>query len=818
MANIFEIAVNDQSVYYLGRLFGNMGTVLPGTGPALLGMMFRVFNTSLLALGAIVVSYTTVVGAIKTAQEGEFLGKWHSFWVPIRTVIGIAGLVPTSTGYCIIQVAMMWLIIQGVGAADTLWTTVIDYFESGGPVSTAGGFTTDLQTYQDVKNLFQGLVCQAAAHASYDKNPLDTPTSNCAPSTYSYYCSDPCHWNETFCQSSADLLNISGIQSINSSVSASAPSANIYNLGPNGSCGSLPIPSAAQIAQAQGNNNLAQVKIYQAQLSSYSSIIPTLGQIASELVSVDYQFNKFVQDTTNTVLPPAWLLSFCADNNINPCNSQNVKAKVNFSTPTSDSASNNNTPQALYWNYVIYPYAGTNFIRDSVNLYMGNILNAVYQSSNDNILTVTPNLNPAYEQSKANGWILAGAYYYTIAGLNNKAHESTNQPFNMTPPTTPKPPCADATCYNGVNNIQNTATHLSNYITNQQQQGGGEGRFGGSVSRGGGPLSSFTDFWASISDGILSGWMQALTSPGQSGSGGDIQGAQTNPLITLQAFGEGLLTTIQAVFGILIVLIFATELVSNVMNSVQPLGATMSSLVSFITIPIYFAMGVFFVLGGTLAVYMPLIPYIIFTFAALGWFIATIETMIAAPIVALGILHPEGQNEMWGKGEPAVMLILNIFLRPTLMIFGMLGGMLLSYVIVTLINSGFLGVARQVLPVAGIVEGILFMAIYTSLIITSLNKCFALIHLIPDQILRWLQGGTQASFGDTTGMEREVAGAAKDAGGTIKGAGESGARGIASGRAEARKQKPNANVTTNTDAKTTESTAGKNKDEDNATK
>src|SRR5688500_18872811 len=123
MINVFTIAVNDQSIYYLGRIFGNVGTVLPGTGPAILSAMFKVFNTAMLAVGSLIVTYTTVVGVLNTAAEGEFLGKhWHSIWVPLRTVIGIAGLFPTSSGYSAIQIVMMWVIMQGVGAADSVWT------------------------------------------------------------------------------------------------------------------------------------------------------------------------------------------------------------------------------------------------------------------------------------------------------------------------------------------------------------------------------------------------------------------------------------------------------------------------------------------------------------------------------------------------------------------------------------------------------------------------------------------------------------------------------------------------------------------------
>jgi defect-in-organelle-trafficking protein DotA len=119
MANIFQLASNDQSVYFLGQIFGNVGVALSGTGPLVLGKMFEVLNTALLAIGALMVAYTTIVGVLKTAGEGQFLGqKWDSLWVPLRMVMGIAALMPTGSGYCAIQIVMMWVVVQGVGAAD----------------------------------------------------------------------------------------------------------------------------------------------------------------------------------------------------------------------------------------------------------------------------------------------------------------------------------------------------------------------------------------------------------------------------------------------------------------------------------------------------------------------------------------------------------------------------------------------------------------------------------------------------------------------------------------------------------------------------
>ena len=53
-----------------------------------------------------------------------------SGWGAIRAVLGVGLLVPGTTGYSLIQVFVMWVVIQGVGLADTIWETGANYMFS----------------------------------------------------------------------------------------------------------------------------------------------------------------------------------------------------------------------------------------------------------------------------------------------------------------------------------------------------------------------------------------------------------------------------------------------------------------------------------------------------------------------------------------------------------------------------------------------------------------------------------------------------------------------------------------------------------------
>src|ERR1700733_1323844 len=124
---------SDYSVVFLGNIFGVVDGVLHGTGSQIMGNMFGVFNSAVLALGGIVIMYTLMVSTMNTAHEGEMLGKkWSEIWVPMRSTLGLALLIPKATGYCLMQIFVMWIVVQGVGAADKIWAAALSYLNRGG--------------------------------------------------------------------------------------------------------------------------------------------------------------------------------------------------------------------------------------------------------------------------------------------------------------------------------------------------------------------------------------------------------------------------------------------------------------------------------------------------------------------------------------------------------------------------------------------------------------------------------------------------------------------------------------------------------------
>ena len=103
-----------------------------------MGTMFAVFNSAVLALGGMIIMYTLIVSTMNTAHEGQMLGqKWSSIWIPVRSTLGLALLIPKASGYCLMQIFVMWIVVQGIGAADKVWEAALGYLNRGGVIIKA---------------------------------------------------------------------------------------------------------------------------------------------------------------------------------------------------------------------------------------------------------------------------------------------------------------------------------------------------------------------------------------------------------------------------------------------------------------------------------------------------------------------------------------------------------------------------------------------------------------------------------------------------------------------------------------------------------
>lgn len=114
--NEFFLSLDDPMGNIIKQLFGYEA------GTSQLASIFLTFNSALLVVAGIMLAYALVMGIASTANDGEVMGKGkHTLWMPVRYFVGIATLFPMVNGVCLMQAFVLWMILQGVGFANTVW-------------------------------------------------------------------------------------------------------------------------------------------------------------------------------------------------------------------------------------------------------------------------------------------------------------------------------------------------------------------------------------------------------------------------------------------------------------------------------------------------------------------------------------------------------------------------------------------------------------------------------------------------------------------------------------------------------------------------
>lgn len=181
--------------------------------------------------------------------------------------------------------------------------------------------------------------------------------------------------------------------------------------------------------------------------------------------------------------------------------------------------------------------------------------------------------------------------------------------------------------------------------------------------------------------------------------------------------------------------------------------------------------------GIALFYVIPFLPFIYFFFAAATWFKSIFVALTSIPLWAIALLRTDGEGLYAQKSLfQGVILLFEIFLRPILMIFGLIGGLsifaaqasILAEIwdLVTVNLAGFdtanatsaantagvnygttLGVSlTSTNGLRGIIDQFMMTVIFTVVIYMMAVSSFKLTDAIPDSILRWMASSGFGSF------------------------------------------------------------------------
>jgi defect-in-organelle-trafficking protein DotA len=878
----------DTSVIYLGNIFGTVEGVLASGGSQIFGQMMSVLNLAVLALGSIVIMYTLIVGTLNTAHEGEFLGKhWSSIWLPVRATIGMTLLIPKTSGYSLMQVLVMWVVIQGVGAADKIWNIALDYLNMGGKIVVATNSNANLQMQGGGKTnpaangamaLLAGQVCsymlqrQLQTLHDTDMSLANDNQGRCSASSLGD-CTSPSYICDYCNNAVPDFLgSISPVNVMAANPNAlkwTMPIPNFpkgtpsFYMALNGYCGSVTWNSMA-IDSAIINKNMTLTDaenqvVLKARGIGVQQMLDFMQPVATSMVDNDPEINPNLSTGASPIAFSQYGVALNDNGDVcynkastGTCYTWGGVPDQNFSVLTAGNEYNN---ALLAYQGVVTP-----------------ILNLKSQSkSSDQKKFIT--------QAKRDGWIFAGAYFFQLIRLTGSVDQSYMIDYNSgldnssvsvfascpSTITTDSP----VLCQTFIPKIQPTSTdtqttnllidRISNIIygTAPGSNSSGESAvcptlaynkdsintetgfvYNSSNKSITAPLASvpcsstvmgyvgntyflsipgepaysapalpipdfvtwpnnqphlslhqskcaswrffcwqdltkwIADFFTYIIKWIISVIVDAIKAifmsifeviwliayPALDAGFSQLQN-NDNPIVNLANMGADFIDTAVAIYWGSLIVPFAALAVP------VPEVAMVVGIILAVTLPLLMVwIAYFMTIGFICAFYIPLFPYIIFTFGSIAWLFAVIEAMVAAPIVALGVMSPEGEGIL-GKSETGVMILVNIFLRPSMMVIGFITGIILVYVSIWILNyqystvagylvnyntsqttGGLAGISLSDNTFAKIFAWGSWIALYVSLYSTLAQKSFSLIFQLPDKILRWI-GAQQEAFG-----------------------------------------------------------------------
>lgn len=236
---------------------------------------------------------------------------------------------------------------------------------------------------------------------------------------------------------------------------------------------------------------------------------------------------------------------------------------------------------------------------------------------------------------------------------------------------------------------------------------------------------------------------------------------ESQPIIVFLEFGTEKMKELFRYLYILFFVQLVPILLTSIMSCCQGGGfftIISSILVLGVTIITLLLMDLPMVL--TLSFMVPLIPNLIYASAVIAWFVQVVSSVIAAPIMAIGLISA---GPGLGRAGPALVLMLNLFIRPPMVVLGFVAGLLLFNTLVPLFTQSLLYVIDSLVsvessvgsssffsgPIGFIISLIpimLFQYAYLFGIIALITRSFTLVFSLPDQVLTWI-GGQPLPFG-----------------------------------------------------------------------
>lgn len=687
--------------------------------------MLQIYSVGLLAIAMIIFCYFCVAVAIETAEHGTPFGRRFShLWAPIRMVLALALLIPIANGLNASQYIIMYAAKWGSGFATNGWELFL--VEATG---AAGGTLLG-----DVANL------------------VATPN---APPVNTFL----------------EFATILGTCKVGEASGVNARDVQAYVIFPDqmGPAGRADL-TGLSYDDALQRSNYGDIHyvfgVYEERdgnpvhASFAGQVRPVCGELILQVTDVDdanSPGSRYILEQYHRLIQIMWLDLTGAD--AWTADSMSIRAMgygfVVREFPENIRWTPTDTPVRQDRNY---PQASAQDLGNAREYYRTEIERIIQEG------TLRQITSPAWLQMFDYNWAGAGIWYNQIARLNGIMMAAANSL-----PTVRKYP------------------EWMEYVDTQRamhkQAGTGPERFDPELANNKtikfdpdkGRLLAQTMYkaqrawdgsYSSAPSGGANPFLDAINAIfGTQGLFELSKNVETHPLAGLVVMGKNLMDAAIRNLGAATAAGVAGGL-ANFFKEIEPLGKVLATASAAALQISMLAMTIGFMLFYVL----PFLPFLYFFFAVGSWVKGIFEAMVGVPLWALAHLRIDDEGGMSGEAaKGGYFMILEIFLRPILIIFGLLASITIFSAQVMILNeiwnlvvsnvTGYNATTAKTLAdgdlgsltyLRGLADRFFYTVMYAIVVYMMGMASFKLIDGLPNQILRWINedGG---AFGDQVG-------------------------------------------------------------------
>lgn len=730
----------DVSVNILKTLFG--GLPIFGSGEDSLQHIFGVFNLTVLLIGGILAGYNLFLTLTSTANTGKVLGKYNATMMPLRVFFGVAFILPIANGYALVQVVIMWLVLQGIAFSDYLWSSFTDDRNLASALAVE---PVQPEARMLAKNILMASVCMAAVNkqAAIDGDNIQMA------------------WSIGY-GDNKKILNANGNELIefakknpNDKIVLQAGEVKGRNGISDNSCGSVTIQNfnsdktdffdgvdKSSKAIETGNalmggyiatNNKASTstRVIGAGAAVYSTF-----RIAVDIHNERKEWKRWVEEmslehaaATDYLIHEANKLATSIVENVdrkivaqnNVANQKTIQVETfdpntgettGYTTKAVNQQVNPvqmNNQQAVLTDEQIFQ--GIDALAQKYQTY---VRSKAARSYKDGVVydTIVKNANTY-------GWMLAGSFYSQMGGMTDAINQIALQtPVSSATHSTP----------DRLKNTEFNSKYLSKlnyYFDNTKTYKGDPIRIP-TVNKSTSGETGVTDRF--MSSGLnLSVLTDGLTQYVVNYAISD----QEHPLMQLKRLGNLMFAT-----GSAILMVMMSGFGDMTDNAV----VFLISMFGYTMIAALYAGGI------TMSYVIPMMPALIWLGMCFGWIIMVMQAMVASPLWIVMHLAPHQGDDFIGAQKNGYMLVLSLILRPVLMVIGFIFSIIAMNILGYFINNFFLfiysmsqvGTNSFITALFGV---FVIPVMYCAVVYIALKEMLSIMHKVPDELLSWFGGG-----------------------------------------------------------------------------